>query len=282
MTEEQAAQVHIKVGQKYAAWRREQVRMHNRPGSSRSILQAHKGRGGRFGQGCTTTPRGNIDPIPSRVKREGELDIRGNGNQMQRSLEQVRDAATHAGERSLAWRCVVTQCKTHIKRNKTPEPPALITAIPCRSFGLLQLQCITARITTHSLSPALSYLLAPTAQCTIFGFWSHRAILTNQFRGKEGTLRSTEGGFTEIQIVEAKTLLRNYKARFTAAWKLFEKELRIGALRVGNDMDIRLFEMGADMILVSMGYSLPRNQISRSSGTVRERPPYMTKDLTLN
>ena len=50
--------------------------------------------------------------------------------------------------------------------------------------------------------------------------------------------------------MEAKTLLGNYKARFTAAWKLFEKELRIGALRVGNDMDIRLFEMGADMILV--------------------------------
>ena len=50
--------------------------------------------------------------------------------------------------------------------------------------------------------------------------------------------------------MKAKILLRNYKARFTAAWKLLEKELRTGALRVGNDMDIRLFETGADMILV--------------------------------
>jgi hypothetical protein len=31
-------------------------------------------------------------------------------------------------------------------------------------------------------------------------------------------------------MVEAKTLLRNYKARFTAVWKLLEKNLRIDAL----------------------------------------------------
>jgi hypothetical protein len=45
MAEEQAAQVHIKVGQKYAAWRREQVRMHNNQDPAEAYFKLTKAEG---------------------------------------------------------------------------------------------------------------------------------------------------------------------------------------------------------------------------------------------
>ena len=75
---------------------------------------------------------------------------------MRRSLEQERDSATHAGERSLAWRCVVSQ-QSHADL----------------SILLLQLQCwwcITTTIMNHHTFTITGPILLACSYSTVYNF----------------------------------------------------------------------------------------------------------------
>jgi hypothetical protein len=93
-----------------------------------------------------------------------ETETRCRGAWSKRETLQRTQASNH-----LLGVVLSPNARTHIKRNKTPEPPALITAIPCRSFDIALAVTVHYDYNHHTFTVTGPTLLA-CSYSTVYNF----------------------------------------------------------------------------------------------------------------